>query len=86
VTPLRLGFMPLSDCAILAIAKEKGFFLRHGLDVTLRREVSWANIRDKVAVGALDAAQMLAGMPLAAAIGADRVAPPLNAERKRNEK
>jgi two-component system, oxyanion-binding sensor len=77
VIPLRLGFIPLSDCAVLAIAKEKGFFRRHGLDVTLLREVSWANVRDKVAVGALDGAQMLAGMPIAATAGIDPVAPPL---------
>jgi nitrate/nitrite transport system substrate-binding protein len=75
--PLRLGFIPLSDCAVLAVAAEKGFFLRHGVEVVLSREVSWANIRDKIAVGALDGAQMLAGMPLAAAVGIDPVAPPL---------
>jgi len=77
VKALRLGFIPLSDCAVLAVAVEKGFFRRHGVDVTLSREVSWANIRDKVAVGALDGAQMLAGMPLAAAAGIDPVASPL---------
>jgi len=77
VTPLRLGFIPLSDCAVLVIARERGFFRRHGLDVTLCREVSWANIRDKVAVGALDGAQMLAGMPIAASVGIDPIARPL---------
>ena len=77
MTPLRLGFIPLSDCAVLVVARERGFFRRHGLDVTLLREVSWANIRDKLAVGALDGAQMLASMPLAAAVGIDPVARPL---------
>ena len=75
--PLRLGFIPLSDCAVLVVAQERGFFRRHGLDVTLLREVSWANIRDKLAVGALDGAQMLASMPLAATLGIDPVACPL---------
>ena len=74
---LRLGFIPLSDCAVLAVAQERGFFRRHGIEVVLSREVSWANIRDKVAVGALDGAQMLAGMPLAAAVGIDPVRSPL---------
>ena len=77
MTPLRLGFVPLSDCAVLAIAREKGFFRRHGLDVTLSRQVSWASIRDRLAVGALDGAQMLAGMPVAASVGIDPVAGPL---------
>ena len=61
--------MALSDCAVLAVAKEKGFFERHGLNVRLSKEVSWANIRDKVVVGELDGAQMLAAMPIAASLG-----------------
>lgn len=70
LTAMRIGFIALTDCAPLIVAKEKGFFARHGLDVTLVREPSWANMRDKVALGALDAAHMLAPMPLAATLGA----------------
>jgi nitrate/nitrite transport system substrate-binding protein len=66
---LRLGFIALSDCAPLVVAKEKGFFETEGLDVELSREVSWANIRDKVAMGALDGAHMLAPLPLAVNLG-----------------
>lgn len=66
---LTLGFVPLTDCAPLVVAKEMGFFADEGLDVTLSREPSWANIRDKVSVGILDGAQMLAGIPLAANAG-----------------
>ena len=68
-TDLKLGFIPLTDCCVLAVAKEKGFFEKHGLNVELSREASWANIRDKVCVGALDGAHMLAGMPIAATLG-----------------
>lgn len=68
--PVRIGFIALTDSAVLIAAKEKGFFARQGLDVTLVREPSWANMRDKVALGALDAAHMLAPMPLAATLGA----------------
>ncbi|MGD8932174.1 MAG: CmpA/NrtA family ABC transporter substrate-binding protein [Chromatiales bacterium] len=64
---LNLGFIPLTDCAPLIIAKEKGFFTEQGLRVELSRENSWANIRDKVSIGMLDGAQMLAAMPLASA-------------------
>lgn len=70
LTAMRIGFIALTDCAPLIVAREKGFFARHGLDVTLVREPSWANMRDKVALGALDAAHMLAPMPLAASLGA----------------
>jgi nitrate/nitrite transport system substrate-binding protein len=66
---LRLGFIALSDCAPLVVAKERGFFETEGLDVELSREVSWANIRDKVAMGALDGAHMLAPLPLAVNLG-----------------
>lgn len=64
---LRLGFIPLTDCAPLAAAQAMGFFEDEGLNVELVREASWATIRDKVAVGALDGAHMLAPMVLAAA-------------------
>lgn len=73
---LALGFIPLTDCAPLAIAAEKGFFTREGLSVALAREPSWANIRDKVAVGALDGAHMLGAMPVAATLGIDAIAKP----------
>ncbi|WP_304217073.1 CmpA/NrtA family ABC transporter substrate-binding protein [Phenylobacterium aquaticum] len=70
MSALTLGFIPLTDCAPLVVAQAKGFFAAEGLDVTLSREASWATIRDKVAVGALDAAHMLAPMALAATLGA----------------
>lgn len=76
---LTLGFVPLTDCAPLVIAKEKGFFAKHGLDVELSRESSWANIRDKVSTGMLDGAQMLAAMPLAASLDNQRSQPMVTA-------
>lgn len=66
---LRLGFIPLTDCAPLVVAQDRGYFADEGLEVTLEREASWANIRDKVLLGALDGAHMLATMPLAATLG-----------------
>jgi nitrate/nitrite transport system substrate-binding protein len=52
-----------------AMGVEKGFFRKYGLDVTRSRAASWANIRDKVSIGALDGAHMLAGMPIAVSLG-----------------
>lgn len=66
---IAIGFIPLTDCAPLVVAKERGYFDKYGLDVNLSKETSWANIRDKVAIGVLDAAQMLAPMPLALSLG-----------------
>ncbi len=66
---VTFGFIPLTDCAAIVIAAEKGYFKKYGLNVNVSKEASWANIRDKVAIGALDGAHMLAGMPIAATLG-----------------
>ncbi|MBW4680476.1 MAG: nitrate ABC transporter ATP-binding protein [Microcoleus vaginatus WJT46-NPBG5] len=67
---LEIGFVPLTACAPLAVAKEKGFFTKHGLDeVTLVRETSWRGITDGITGGYLDAAQMPSGMPLWLTLG-----------------
>ncbi|MEO1235828.1 MAG: ABC transporter substrate-binding protein, partial [Planctomycetota bacterium] len=66
---LTLGLVPLTDAAPIAVAVEKGFFAERGLNVQTTREPSWAGIRDKVAYGVLDGAQMLATMPLCATLG-----------------
>ncbi|HEY9771251.1 MAG TPA: nitrate ABC transporter ATP-binding protein [Coleofasciculaceae cyanobacterium] len=67
---LEIGFIPLTDCAPLVVAKEKGFFAKHGLtQVNLNREPSWKAIAEGVTSGRLDAAQMVAGMPLSLSLG-----------------
>ncbi len=67
---LELGLIPLTDCAPLAVAKEKGLFAKYGLEeVTLNREPSWKAIADGVVSGRLDGAMMVAGMPLALTLG-----------------
>jgi len=76
---LALGFVPLTDCAPLVIAREKGFFAKHGLSVELSRESSWANVRDKVCTGMLDGAQMPAAMPLASSLDNGRCGPMVTA-------
>ena len=73
---LVVGITPLADCAPIAVALEHGHFAREGLRVRLSREPSWANIRDKLATGALDAAHMLAPMTLAASLGLEPIAEP----------
>jgi NitT/TauT family transport system ATP-binding protein/nitrate/nitrite transport system substrate-binding protein len=74
---VHAGFMPLIDCAPLVITKEQGFDRQHGFSFVLHREVSWANIRDKVDVGAFDCAHMLAPMPIAATLGLGRATEPI---------
>jgi len=76
-TVLRVGFMPLIDAAIPLAAAAKGFDARRGLRLDLVRETSWANIRDRLAIGHFDAAHLLAPMPVAAALGLTTPATPL---------
>jgi ABC-type nitrate/sulfonate/bicarbonate transport system substrate-binding protein len=70
MTRLRLGFIALNDAATMIVADAKGFFTAEGLEVDLVREVSWATMRDKMSVGALDGAHMLAPAALAITLGA----------------
>lgn len=76
-TRLRIGFVPLCDSAPLVVARERGFFAEQGLEVELSPEPSWANIRDKLAIGQFDAAQMLATMPLSGTLGLGNMRVPL---------
>lgn len=68
---VRVGFVPLNDCAPLVVAQELGFFARHGLNVRLSRELGWASVRDKLAYGELDAAHAPCGLPFALQLGLD---------------
>lgn len=76
-THLTAGFLPLLDSVLLVLAHEKGFAANEGLDLHLVRETSWANIRDRAAIGHFDIAQMLAPMPLAASLGLTPIATPM---------
>lgn len=66
---LTFGFIKLTDCVPLVIAKEKGFFEQEGLYVSLQAQANWKVLLDRVITGELDGAHMLAGQPLAATIG-----------------
>ena len=66
---LRVGFVPLTDCAPLVMAQELGLFQKFGLRVVLSRELGWATVRDKIIHRELDAAHAVAGMPFAATLG-----------------
>ena len=74
---LTIGFMPLLDCALLAVAAEKGHAAASGLTLRLVRENSWANIRDRIVVGQFDAAHMLGPMVVAETLGVGQINVPL---------
>lgn len=66
---LKLGFIKLTDCAALVVAKELGYFEEEGLFVELEPQANWKVLLDRVISGELDGAHMLAGQPIAATYG-----------------
>lgn len=60
---IRLGFVPLNDCAPMVVAAEYGLFRRRGLRIRLCRELGWATVRDKLTHGELDLAHTPSPMP-----------------------
>jgi ABC-type nitrate/sulfonate/bicarbonate transport system substrate-binding protein len=68
-TSIRLGFVPLNDCAPLAVANELGIFSHYNLNVQLSRQPGWASIRDMINYDQLDGAQSIAGIALILALG-----------------
>src|SRR6478752_2039399 len=76
-TALHIGFIPLIDAAALLVAVDKGFTKTEGLDVTLAREVSWSNVRDKLNIGLFDAAHLMAPIAIASSLGFGHVKVPI---------
>ena len=72
--PIRIGFIPLTDCASVAMALELGLYKKHGLNnVTVEKQANWAVLRDKLSGGELEAAHCLFGMPFSLASGVSKV-------------
>lgn len=66
---LRAGFIPLMDASVLIVAAELDFARKEGLTLDLVRDVSWANVRDRLAFRQFDIAHMLSPMPVASMLG-----------------
>jgi NitT/TauT family transport system ATP-binding protein/nitrate/nitrite transport system substrate-binding protein len=74
---IAIGLLRLTDSAPVIVAHEFGFFADEGLDATLLVEPSWANIADKLAYGALDAAVIVPPLAFAVSLGLRGPAQPL---------
>ena len=65
---VKLGFIALTDACPLIVAKEKGYFAKHGMpDVEVMKQASWPATRDNLAIGGasngIDGAHILTPMP-----------------------
>jgi len=68
-TEVKIGFIPLTDCASVVMASELGFDKKYGIKITPTKETSWARVRDKLVSGALDAAHVLYGLVYGVQLG-----------------
>ena len=62
IKEVKIGFIPLTDCAPIVVAAEMGFDKKYGIKITPSKEASWAAIRDKTVNGELHAAHVLYGL------------------------
>ncbi|GMV57790.1 MAG: hypothetical protein AMXMBFR72_09040 [Betaproteobacteria bacterium] len=66
---VRIGFIPLTDCASVVIAAVNKFDEKHGIRIVPSKEASWAAVRDKLVNGELDAAHVLYGLVYGVHVG-----------------
>ena len=59
---VRIGFIPLTDCASVVMASVLGFDKKYGVKIIPTKEASWAGVRDKLVNGELDMAHVLYGL------------------------
>jgi nitrate/nitrite transport system substrate-binding protein len=59
---VKIGFIPLTDCASVVMASVLGFDKKYGVTIVPTKEASWAGVRDKVVNGELDMAHVLYGL------------------------
>ncbi len=69
ITEVKIGFIPLTDCAPIIVAAEMGFDKKYGIKITPSKEASWAGVRDKLVNGELHASHVLYGMMYGSQMG-----------------
>ena len=61
-TEVKIGFIPLTDCASVVMASVLGLDQKYGVKIVTSKEASWASVRDKLVNGELDFAHVLYGL------------------------
>ncbi len=59
---VKIGFIPLTDCASVVMASVLGIDQKYGVKIIPTKEASWAGVRDKLVNGELDMAHVLWGL------------------------
>jgi nitrate/nitrite transport system substrate-binding protein len=68
-TEVKIGFIPLTDCASLVMASVLGIDKKYGVKIVLSKEASWAGVRDKLVNGELDFSHVLYGLVYGVQLG-----------------
>src|SRR5438309_137110 len=76
-TAIKVGFMPLTDCASLVMASVLGLDEKYGIKLVLERQHSWSGMRDRLLKGELDAAHVLYGLLYGVEMGIGCTATPM---------
>ena len=66
---VKIGFIPLTDCASVVMASVLGFDKKYGVKIVPSKEASWAGVRDKLSNGELDMAHVLYGLVYGLQVG-----------------
>ncbi|PKO93358.1 MAG: nitrate transporter [Betaproteobacteria bacterium HGW-Betaproteobacteria-1] len=69
IKEVKIGFIPLTDCAPIVVAAQMGFDTKYGIKITPSKEASWAGVRDKLVNGELQGAHILYGMMYGVQLG-----------------
>jgi nitrate/nitrite transport system substrate-binding protein len=69
IKDVKIGFIPLTDCAPIVVAAQMGFDQKYGIKITPSKEASWAGVRDKLVSGELQGAHVLYGMMYGVQLG-----------------
>lgn len=69
IKEVKIGFIPLTDCAPIVVAAQMGFDKKYGIKITPSKEASWAGVRDKLVNGELQGAHILYGMMYGVQLG-----------------
>lgn len=77
-TKVKVGFIPLTDCASVVIAAALGLDKKYGISIELSKEASWAGVRDKLVNGELDASHVLYGLIYGVNNGVGAAATPMS--------
>ncbi len=69
ISDVKIGFIPLTDCAPVVMASVLGFDKKYGVKITPSKQASWAAVRDNLVTGGIQMAHVLYGLPYGVQLG-----------------